>query len=1859
MRGEGDPFGPSNAARASANLADTSRGNIRESMPMGGLAQVRALEAERGARGRREAGRRGRLFPLSSLRTQGGGSGAATMSGEGEDAPHKEVPAEAVAVNADVPAEKPEAADAEIGGGDDAPKPKSKPRSNPLFEEEADEGSDDDDESGEGGPGGSDDDDDDDDEDGEGLDAFEKDDFLVDSDEEEDEAGARERRESRAAAGPSDQPDGAPDAGGEGAAGEDDSDEELELADEDLEIAGKARRRKRRLKKASGAAPGRAGAMEEAGVEGATAEELQRKLFGRTDLEDEDDGPAPAQDAERSDESDGFDSDSGDSFEDFIDDTDIHRKRVVTEGMDEVEAERAFQEEQARLKRSKKLKRRMQKQRARTLGIMDSSQLREAQELFGDVDGMLNAYYEKKADRTLEITKGGLVSEQPQAKLLRKVEPGVLDAQFVSTKDNDLRRRDVPERLQLTKGHGISLSEAHTHMQTQWIYANLLCQMEDTSGSRLCRRLLEEGVMEAMYVPRDMSDAASQMVKMGRLTITPKATGEYGGRIFSEEEEAKLKAAIKTVVTHIQEGSLEVPSIAMGRREDCGALLSLREEDAPMTTSKDEAFESYTKKGLFGFKDFTLQAHQRKIRRWDVLWTVQSLCFDWVNVFIRADKRLEAYRALKEVAESIADGEEEVGSLQACIDLLEKQPIAKNIDDADAKFKLIQSFVEHKSQGIAQGMRKRPGRSASKVVHWRRSVPPMLIRALCISPGQLASNLASGYRAHKPVDPEINPLDLAEREGRGDANRALESARHLAALQLSVEPGIRRQFRAVYLDQALVSTEPTKQKSEIRNPLHLYGPVSRLEDKPMKYFEEAQWLLIAGAERDGVLSVEFKMPPDALEDVERRFIDNFVSDLTAESSREWNLQRKTIIKECIYDKLLPMLEHEARNILTVKAKDWACQTIGDELWNLLSCTQWEAHGVDASSVDKDIMSCIWGEGEKLGGFPTTFVMLDRDGNLTDFLQCEGLSGTMNLNVNDIFRDSRYRKSAEDVKKFIVQHKPQAIALGCGSVQCMQLKRILEYIASDVVAIHTQEMADNIGAGEDIHVLYTTEAVASLWAVSDAGRAEIQHGTNIRQCVALARLYHDPLPVYASLFSSKREILGLNMHAVQRFLSADEQYQAFERCMITIVNQVGVDINDVVQHSWKSHTLPFVAGLGPRKASSLINYIKSSIGGAVQSRDQLREFLDQKVYENVAPVLRIEGSALSEDILEVFDGTRIHPEHYDLAHDMADEMLKGAGEIDRVDMDRVERDKEERGIIKVLQKYPDLVDRFGMKEYAEGKGKQSMLLTLANMSFEFKSPFGELRSPWSLPKEREEFEMITSEIKDLIRPGRTCNCRRMNVGTITETSDGAGDGMGMGSGYFMRKDVVLLDSGLVTLIDKDQVPRGASSFEVRIQSVKPTKRIVMCQRANGEMEELEYYDIQLSTHLEEDASKWENTYCKDPYYKPINTDKIVVEKQKKRQIEKRIIVHDFFKNAEYKEVEELLERKESGCFLFRPCSGGFSMLSLTIKLSSDPPLFLNEKIEELDDEGNKDYTPKLGKQLRVMKAKYSHESCEEIDEVISTFVIPLIRQFDSVKRHRKFIKAFTRDELHKEMKKAWDTQLIPRKGKMVRQTQIAVSFDYDKKNVKQSNGYVRLSYIFDRSISGSLRSEKIYVLPETFIFRHIRFSSIEEIYAYFKKNPIAKPEKPDVAQGYEQAYERRRSPPKHTQTMDYGQPPRDAYANPPPPLPPPRDPYAGSGQYGQEAYGQEAYGQAAYGQGAYDQGNPPYGEYNNGGYGERRGYDQGYDQGYDTHRGNPQGYDQDYGRDDRGGDPYTGQDYGYDTRHPSRPAMPQQGGSYRY
>lgn len=48
--------------------------------------------------------------------------------------------------------------------------------------------------------------------------------------------------------------------------------------------------------------------------------------------------------------------------------------------------------------------------------------------------------------------------------------------------------------------------------------------------------------------------------------------------------------------------------------------------------------------------------------------------------------------------------------------------------------------------------------------------------------------------------------------------------------------------------------------------------------------------------------------------------------------------------------------------------------------------------------------------------------------------------------------------------------------------------------------------------------------------------------------------------------------------------------ALERVLVDVTNKVGVDINRAVTDSYYQRLLPFVCGLGPRKASALVKKI---------------------------------------------------------------------------------------------------------------------------------------------------------------------------------------------------------------------------------------------------------------------------------------------------------------------------------------------------------------------------------------------------------------------------------------------------------------------------------------------------------------------------------------------------------------------------------------------------------------------------------------------------------------------------------------------
>jgi len=1638
-----------------------------------------------------------------------------------------------------------------------------------LLEDEADE------ESGsDGGPHRGDGDDDDDDDDDEGLDDYEKDDgFLVGDDEEEvveEDPNVRDRKKSRLGS-TSDGEDA-----GEKGSGQDDDEEdkaEDELAEEDYEIAGRARKRKRRLKKLGGSdasGKGVSGLGESKGGadddnqsnKATTAEELQKKLFGHADLEDEVDDDKHGDSSDGGDlEGDGDDFDSAsddDEFNDFIDDTEVHRDLVTTEDMDDEQKRQAVEREKERLRRKKQKQKRKQKARAKNLHV-SSSALREAQELFGDVDDMLRVYEDQKLQRVAPGDtdaregrgshsvrgpgdSGGLAKD-----VENKIEPAIMEAHFFTSTDNDIRMLDVPEGVQARGIHqaNMMVDAADRARQSEWVYDNLM-GLGYLNSDQMCTQVLEDGLHEEDKVLPCKEENYSRRV----LVSKKRSNDDIENWRRDGALQSKVKKYVSNVIEHMQDRLLEVPVIATQHKEDCGELLNLREADLPDTTQGGEMFDLYSKKKIF-YPEETVQADHRRVRRWDILWKVQSLTVKWLTNYKRTQKRLAAYTEMVQLAESIGN-EELIRGLQSCIDTVQQNFSPQDLEDADCKFKLLQVLLEDASSSELQtkGIR-RPGKT-SQLSYWRKFVPPKLLKSMCISPEQFAENLIYGEKRH---DPEPNsfhsPLELIESETsstqQSGAEQILDTARMMLAVQLAAEPAVKRIVRESFRRNAQVSTKPKKAGSEIRDPFHIYGPVSYLENKELYTFKGAQWLYVDAAEQAGVLEVAIKLPEDVLEDeLIKYFTENYVSSDPSQQ-KEWDYERKIIIKDCVYKHLLPSIEKETRNLLKVEAKEWACQQVRDEFWKTISVSPWQPDfqdGVDKGSVDKYVMSCVWGPGShKEGGHPTTLAMLDVNGEIIDFMECEGFSGNLsNVKVDRIFYDKRYLKSQQDIRGFIIRNKPQVIALGTGSIECMKLEKILEEIINDILVNDPLQMKGGVDSG-DIHVMYASQTIARLWANSSAAVTELADlPQNRRECVALARSFIDPLPIVCSLFSNnhEQEILGLNVHEVQQFLGKDEQVQCFEQCLITVVNQVGVDVNRLIQAPWKAHTLQYVSGLGPRKAAALLDSIKAT--GRIESRKQIKNFLGQKVFESAASKLIVNrddvaANADLDELEELLDSTRIPPQWYDVARKISVEIIRCSRENDGGDNSKQKDIDPDEVVEKVLDK-PDLVDKLplspefiqkmninvGDGDSAEGAGEDSKrdrklsLSELIDICFELRSSCSEVRKHWTRPASNEEFNLVLAEVKDWIKPGRTCNGRVMYTNGLEdgnaqcEPDDSAG---GLKRPFFLKGVVVQLDCGILAFLHDDcieddtkwdrsfdppkRIPLRNMVIPVRIMKVSPTKRVISVRPPprdddvvqSKRPEELELFDIKLSNlsndlmESQESVSRWEDFYCKDPAYKRIARTEQEISHKKKAALIKRPIRHPFFKNIDYHETVNYMKDKESGAFVFRPSSQGVGYISVTIKLAHKPnPILMNEQIREADKMRASGFTSlSLGKEL-VLKKIGEDDKFEDLDEIIGRFVEPIWFRFKEAKKFKKFVRG-NEEEVGKQ---------LSRDARKKATTCIAVSLD------EKYPGFLRLSYVFSTSKSFNSKHERIEVLPSGFKFRGNMFDTVQEIYNHFKLHP---------------------------------------------------------------------------------------------------------------------------------------------------------------
>ncbi|KAG7962184.1 hypothetical protein I3843_09G052600 [Carya illinoinensis] len=1401
------------------------------------------------------------------------------------------------------------------------------------------------------------DEDEEDEEDEEGQDEYEKDGFIVDDVDEEEEQDEEEKEDS----------DEERQRKKKRKKKEnytlDEDDYEL-LEDNNITIPRWKSKKFKRLKKAQGVTeeePSGFSDEEEifgSGKSGRTAEEkLKRSLFG-------DDEAAPLEDvAEEEEQAEEEDGDIGeeDEMADFI--------------VDEEDEHRAPPKGGRRLKKGAN---------RRAPGI-SSSALQEAHEIFGDVDELL------------QLRKQGLdSSEWRERRLEDEFEPIVLSEKYMTERDDQIRERDAPERMQISEESTGSppLDEVSIDEESTWIYSQLASGTVPLYGKR------------GRGTPKDGWDLSINKDDIMRFLD----------------------------LLHVQK--LDIPFIAMYRKEECLSLL--KDPEQPEADDDDNQDRSDRTPSLKWHK---------------VLWAIQDLDRKWL-LLQKRKSALQSYynKRFEEESRRVYD-ETRLNLNQQLFESIMKSLKAaeseREVDDVDSKFNLHFPSGE---VGVDEGQYKRPKRKSLYSICGKAGLWEVASK-FGYSSEQFGLQLSlEKMRNDELEDPKETPEEMASNFTCAmfeTPQAVLKGARHMAAVEISCEPCVRKHVRSNFMDHALVSTCPTHDGLAAIDPFHQFAGVKWLREKPLSAFDDAQWLLIQKAEEEKLLQVTIKMSEEDLNKLTSDFNEYYLSDGVSKSAQLWNEQRKLILQDALFGFLLPSMEKEARSLLTNRAKNWLLVEYGKVLWNKVSVGPYQRKETDSSSYDEAsprVMACCWGPGKPA----TTFVMLDSSGEVLDVLY----TGSLTLRSQNVNDQQRKKNDQERVLKFMMDHQPHVVVLGAVNLSCTRLKDDIYEIIFKMVEENPRDLGREM---DGLSIVYGDESLPRLYENSRISSDQLPGQPGIvKRAAALGRYLQNPLAMVATLCGPGREILSWKLSSLENFLAPDEKYGIIEQVMVDLTNQVGLDVNLAIGHEWLFGPLQFISGIGPRKAASMQRSMVRA-GATFTRKDFVTVHgLGKKVFVNAVGFLRVRRSGLaaaSSQFIDLLDDTRIHPESYGLAQELAkdvyDEDIRGEANDDDDALEMaIEHVRERPSILRVLD----------VDAYAKSKNRENKKETFYDIKRELMQGFQDWRKQYEEPSQDEEFYMISGETEETLAEGRIVQATVRRVQA--------------------QKAICVLESGLTGMLMKedytddwrdspdlsDRLHEG-DILTCKIKSIQKNRYQVFLVSRESEMQNNRHqYDRNLDPYYHEDRSQLQS-----------EQEKARKEKELAKKLFKpRMIVHPRFQNITLDEAKEFLSDKDPGESIISPSRHGPSHLTLTLKVYDG--VYAHKDIVEGGKE-HKDITSllRIGKTLKI-----GEDTFEDLDEVMDRYVDPLVSHLKGMLSYRKFRKGTKAevDELLRIEKLEYPMRIVYCFG---------ISHEHP--------GTFILTYIR----STNPHHEYIGLYPKGFKFRKRMFEDIDRLVAYFQRH----------------------------------------------------------------------------------------------------------------------------------------------------------------
>ncbi|KAF8654136.1 hypothetical protein AX16_003667 [Volvariella volvacea WC 439] len=898
------------------------------------------------------------------------------------------------------------------------------------------------------------------------------------------------------------------------------------------------------------------------------------------------------------------------------------------------------------------------------------------------------------------------------------------------------------------------------------------------------------------------------------------------------------------------------------------------------------------------------------------------------------------------------------------------------------------SFQFHDDEMDTTKRRKMPSRVSAYELA-KKSIVSRLAQGFGIQPHQVVINFLRGTHDHFVEDLDLNPIAYAEQFVSTDGSRItpeelLARARLIIATELGKDPLLRNEMRKLFKEEARISVQPTERGIAKIDEHHPYFNFKYLYNKSIKdMLETSQFLNILTAESEHLVTVSIFLPSDLKTQFERRLTDAFASDAFSDSARAWNEERMRVVQEVLEQHLLPAGVKWTWEYLREEVEDYLATQCAEHLRKRIDAAPFKTDHMRYGDVPT-VLSASWGKGDPQKDV-ITLVLLDENGELRECTKMDNLHDT---------------ETVDEFIDLLKKRKPDVVVIGGFSMATTKLIQRVKELLRD-----GHEKRREPGPNDpplqpifDIPVIQVFDDVARIYQHSERDMDEYSTLSPIEKyCLGLARYVQSPLNEYAAL--------GADIAAVtfeeddQHLVPKEKLLVAFERVLVDVTNAVGVDINRTVTNSYYRHLLPFVCGLGPRKAQALVKKI-GGLGGTLTNRDQFirNGLLTTKIFLNAASFLKItQAQATAEDYRvskhqyededaspDPLDKSRIHPEDYELARKMATDAL----ELDEEDI----HDEHPSHVVSLLAKDPDNerklaelnLDEFAISLYEANNDQKRHTLNVIRE--ELLRPFMEQRKPFVLPTPWEVLTMLSGETPRTLRVGLIVSCLVLRP-----------------KRHFA---VVRLDSGIEGIINARYIADGENNDAAKVVSKGQTiQGIIIDHQFPGDS--IENILVELSAR-QSDLANGDDLFRRvrhdiewdDVRYKK---DQEVMARKKQAEVNRtrRVIKHPNFHNFNTTQAEAYLENQQRGDVVIRPSSKGLNHLAVTWKV--DDKLYQHIDVTE----PNPDPTGQTTSGQLVVDANHTYA---DLDELIVNHVQAMARRVEELMASDKF-KPGTEDDLH--------------------------------------------------------------------------------------------------------------------------------------------------------------------------------------------------------------------------------------------------------